>query len=452
VKRERCRPDVGPRQGGPPGAEARLQRTLPPAALLALSAALAACEWSELVVLPSEQEGGVTRPGLSVVVVLEEEYAPLAEALGWNGLVVPSADFAAAPRGEELEWEEVVADEDGRVDLPHLLPGDYSVTASRRLTDEEQALLAEAGIDARMLGGGGILRAPGQDEEPQPLEVQPDEPGSLVISELMYNRAQVPPDGGGTYFSGFFIELYNNSDTTIYLDGKLIGEGLTAYADFSDARCSRWGHLRNNPTAVFAMDIQAFPGTGRDYPIGPGEVVTVASEAIDHSQFGPNLLDLAGADFELDRPGGADNPHVPNMIHVGTRWHPYGLPFPPTAMVPFVAEALDVDALPRVATPGELERLQIPGEAVLDLFAHRLRWISPVSGLPCDALVHRNFERLEAVLGPTGYSDGRSLQRKVAGARPDGRPILKRTRTSMLDLFYGAWTPHELPRDPSLRQ
>jgi len=421
-----------------------LARTRPGGSvLLLLLFALAACEWSELVVLPSEQEGGVTRPGLLVAVVLDEEYAALAEALGWEDGVVPDAEVAVAPRGEELEWDEVVANAAGVVELPHLLPGRYSVTAFRRLSDEERALLTEAGIDARVLAGGGILRAPGQDEEPQPLEVQPDEPGSLVISEYLTTPAEVPPGSGNSYLQGYFIELYNNSNATIYLDGKILGDTDLLTNDHPNFPCSEWEFLRNDPHAISAMDLQAFPGDGRDHPLRPGEVVVVASEAIDHSQFGPNLLDLTSADFELDRPGGADNPHVPNMIHVGTRWHPWGLPFRSNRTLIFVADALDVGALPRVTDPIGLERVLIPDEAVLDLLAHRIRWIP--SSPPCLQMAHRSMERLEAVLRAPGFGQGRSLQRKVTGVRPDGRPVLQRTRTSMEDLFYGPWTPGRLP-------
>jgi hypothetical protein len=193
------------------------------------------------------------------------------------------------------------------------------------------------------------------------------------------------------------------------------------------------------------MDMQAFPGAGRDHPLAPGEVVIITTQAIDHSQFADHLPDLTGADFEFSDPSGlAQNPHVPNMVNVGPRWRPRGMHFVMNHTVPFVLEAVDVTALPLRHTPQGAELRSIPGELVLDVFASRLKWISELAA-PCDQLVHRDFERMEAVLVPAGWSDGRSLQRKVIGTGDDGRQILQRTRTSMLDLFFAQWTPRNLP-------
>jgi hypothetical protein len=424
-------------------ASARGGRSAGARPLLAFAALLiSACEWSELVVLPREGTG-VTRPGLTVTVVLEEEYAAFAEALGWEGGAVPGAEVAVSRRDQDVEWELTESDAVGVAEFPRLLPGLYNITAFRRLTEDEREALAEAGLDARVLGGGGVLGAPGPEGETRRVGVQPDEPGSLVFSEVSWRAMQIPPGVGGTYRLGF-IELYNNSDTVIYLDGKLVGDGLLLAIDGATETCVSREAVRNNPAGLSARDIQRFPGSGRDFPLQPGELVTVATEAIDHTQFGSTLLDLSRADFEFDAPEGADNPHVPNMINVSLRRHFQGINFPANYSAPFVAEAVDVAGLETRTTPNGVEYVIIPGQRILDVMAHRHRAYPTLSRL-CDELVHRNFDRLEAPVIPSGWGDGGSVQRRIVGFRDDGRAILQRTRTSALDAFYGPWTPFELP-------
>jgi len=46
----------------------------------------------------------------------------------------------------------------------------------------------------------------------------------LVISEWFFNTGRVP--GVGTYSYGGYIELYNNADTTVFLDGLRVGDIL----------------------------------------------------------------------------------------------------------------------------------------------------------------------------------------------------------------------------------
>jgi hypothetical protein len=428
-------------------ASARGGRSAGARPLLAFAALLiSACEWSELVVLPREGTG-VTRPGLTVTVALEEEYAAFAEALGWEGGVVPGAEVAVSRRDADVEWELTESNAEGVAEFPRLLPGLYNITAFRRLTEDEQEALAEAGLDARVVGGGGVLRAPGPEGDVPQVGVQPDEPGSLVFSEVAFRPQQVPPGVGGTYWFGF-LELYNNSDTTIYLDGKLIGEGLIGGTDHPLTGCAATEWFRNNPDGISVRDMQQFPGTGRDYPLGPGELVTVARQAIDHTEFASTLVDLSGADFELTHDLGAQNPHVPNLIKVGLREHFLGFSFSELRSAPFVADVVDVGSLERGRTPQDNEIAIVPADRILDIVPYRNEAQFTGVGPLCNEFVHRSFDRLEAPLIPSGRGDGGSIQRRIAGFRPDGRAILQRTRTAAVDGFYGPWTPFVLP-DPS---
>ena len=131
------------------------------------------------------------------------------------------------------------------------------------------------------------------------------EPG-LKINELY--TAGSPNDRH--YTSDQFIELYNSSEDTVYLDGMIV---------------CRMG-VEVKVTYIFQ-----FPGEpliGREYPVPPNCFVVLAQDAMDHTNIPdfplPQSVDLSHADWEfvnsLDY-GDCDNPDVPNIdnIEVGFR-------------------------------------------------------------------------------------------------------------------------------------
>jgi hypothetical protein len=77
-------------------------------------------------------------------------------------------------------------------------------------------------------------------------------------------------------------------------------------------------HYRDDPDYVHSKSIWIFPGTGRDYPIQPGEFVVCAEDAIDHRINAPNSVDLSRSAFEFykDDAPDVDNPSIPNMIRI----------------------------------------------------------------------------------------------------------------------------------------
>ncbi|MCK4715868.1 MAG: DUF4876 domain-containing protein, partial [Candidatus Marinimicrobia bacterium] len=124
------------------------------------------------------------------------------------------------------------------------------------------------------------------------------QPG-LKINEI-YSAG---PPNRSYYFYDQFIELYNSSSDTIYLDGMVI--------------CRMW-HMLESVTYIFQ-----FPGEpliGREYPVPPENFVVIAQDAIDHTNI-PNLplpesVDLSHADWEFRNSvdyGDFDNPDVPDI-------------------------------------------------------------------------------------------------------------------------------------------
>lgn len=120
----------------------------------------------------------------------------------------------------------------------------------------------------------------------------------LVINEIFYCGS----DRASFYFYDQFVELYNASKETKYLDGLIVCR----------ARQSRNPDLETNDFAQASYVFQ-FPGTpltGRDYPINPGEYIVIAGDAIDHSQLISKALDLSHAGWEFYNPlaNEVDNP------------------------------------------------------------------------------------------------------------------------------------------------
>jgi hypothetical protein len=112
--------------------------------------------------------------------------------------------------------------------------------------------------------------------------------------------------------------------------------------------------------------------------------------------------------------------------------------------VPLLALPVNVSTLPRQPVPGSgADYVRIPRDRVLDVL--ELRTTYPHGQTECPLLVHPNFDRREARLIGNDGDFVRSVARKVAYVRADGRKILQHTRTSAADLFLSARTPGVLP-------
>lgn len=109
---------------------------------------------------------------------------------------------------------------DGVARFENLLEGVYNASIDRPLTSSEQAQLPPTDRDASVFAGGArITFTPPQSEVMVPLVAS--RRGSLMISELF---VYAYPSGGPTYGYGTYTEVYNAADTTIYLDGFLLGK------------------------------------------------------------------------------------------------------------------------------------------------------------------------------------------------------------------------------------
>ncbi|UCD24373.1 MAG: DUF4876 domain-containing protein [Gemmatimonadota bacterium] len=367
--------------------------------------------------------------GTTIHVTLED--SALAEALGWSQ-GVPNALVQLHRDVDPFRPDTLYTDSTGHISVTDLLPGYYRVAAYRTSPGEQ------SDTSTRAFGDGFRTNLPAAIE----LGMAADRAGSLVVSELFPGGTW--PDGIQYDWEGFF-ELYNNSDTTVYLDGMLWGWALGRGGSALHS-CDEQRPFREDPLGLWSLEFHQFPGTGMDYPVAPGQVVTVARDAVDHSVVHPALPDLSQADFELEGTIDPDNPDVPNLPTVGLGYNLLGhgmVTYP--SKVYYLAQAIDPTSLETAILPSGSKYARIPTDHIIDVVngagvsLDGASTPTPPNKL-CRA-VNRSFDRLGyAFYRPV--SDFRdplaatwSIQRRVLKLTEGGRPILQDLNTSFLDFI-----------------
>jgi hypothetical protein len=129
---------------------------------------------------------------------------------------------------------------------------------------------------------------------------------NLVINEIFYAGS----DRSTFYFYDQFIELYNASGETKYLDGLMLCRGVQILNPNLE--------INDYVQVLYVFQFPGTPLTGRQYPIEPGEFIVVAGDALDHSAFVDAAIDLSDAEWEFYNPyaGEPDNPalNVTNIL------------------------------------------------------------------------------------------------------------------------------------------
>jgi hypothetical protein len=346
---------------------------------------------------------------------------------------VPQAQVTIRRAGSTTE-QTAVADAAGRVVFERLLPGAYVVSAVRLLSAEERNRLTgpNAGVNAFAGGRAADVAAP---TAATTVALTAGRPGTLVISEMWF--------GGGNpeYFWDFYIELYNNGETTQYLDGMVLARSNQSGRALPQAPCEVTERYANDPDGVWVPQIYQFPGSGTQYPVPPGKAVVIATEAIDHKALSARAVDLSRADFEFQ--GGVDNPQVPNLVSIGHHAPGRGLFWTSIDGVAVLAQPIDVAALPLERLWNDVQVIRIPADKVVDVLSY---WSDYQGPNPlCARQVHERFDRQGARVLPVGWDNGVGQKRRALLTLPNGRVVLQRTLTNSRDWIAGPPTPGWVP-------
>jgi hypothetical protein len=409
------------------------RRTARSAALATAATLLVACSADVQLTSPSAP---TAEPAVLTLVAAD---SALAERAGWSPGVPGATVFVR--RNEDPTILTYTTDEQGLLSLPDLASADYWVWVEKH---PEGAELEPSVLAPAALGGGARIGIPPGSR--QTLALRSQDNGSLVISEFHYlwpGSAAVP---GGYYKMDWYLELYNNADTTVYLDGKIVGAGFNYDIDAELWPCTETEEFRNEPRGIWSQLFQAFPGGGTDYPLAPGATAVVAEQAIDHSALYPALPDLSGADFQFYWASRALNPNVPAMLPIQLRTGVAETMFLPGFTVPFVAEPLDIASLERRQgryTGGD-EAL-FPREAILDVASlYSEAYLVPQSVTLCRMLVHPSLDALGAFVGPAESRENPPALSAVRRILPDG-VHLQRTHVSASDWIMAPRSPGKVP-------
>jgi hypothetical protein len=332
-------------------------------------------------------------------------------------------------------------DSAGSLQLTNLLSGRYRVAAYRLLSQEETG--ATDG-QIRAFGDGLIVHV--QPPQLVELTLRADRVGSIVISELRGGGRYEGPNSLWPDYDYFgYLELYNNGDSTVYLDGMLWGWGFPIDTEETDP-CNTWAPYRNDPHGIWVRYFHQFPGSGTDYPLAPGQAAVVAHDAVDHSIVHPSLPNLTNALFELEGYADADNPDVPNAPSVGPGGllsHSHGLETTCNRGGCFLAQAANVDTLftERLSLFGGSDWVRIPMESVLDVVTTGI-WTPSYDQWPlCTTEENRSLDRLEEPQYEVFFDVSVSTQRRILRMGPGGFPVLQDVGVSFSDFILAPRSP-----------
>ena len=106
--------------------------------------------------------------------------------------------------------------------------GIYEVAVTRPLTPDEAA---RAGTTTKILGGGRWLAAPRDGIREIP--IVPNQHKGIVFGELALTVPLPWETGGGSYRGAEYLEFFNNSQETVYLDGMILALAWDFYTDIA---------------------------------------------------------------------------------------------------------------------------------------------------------------------------------------------------------------------------
>lgn len=262
---------------------------------------------------------------------------------------------------------------DGNAVFSDVLPGSYTISANKNLSAAEALALTGISSAVTLNGAQNTATVVGSQNITFQLQLQGSAVGGLVIKEVYYTGSKTT--SGGTYFSDQFIEIYNNSTDTTFLDSLCIADAFGNAGLINATSLPTPFNTDNN--SVYISSIWQIPGTGKDYPLAPGKSIIIAQDGVNHKDptLNPNSpVDLSNADWETFNQRSdnrdADAPAVPNLNRVyftgGFDWL---LPVFGPGIIIYKANfaSLQQVAIPG-ATPTTAPRIKVPNNVIIDAF------------------------------------------------------------------------------------
>lgn len=322
-------------------------------------------------------------------------------------------------------------DASGALVIPNIIPDEYTITTSWEISGSAYKNLINDNEmvedKATVLIKAGVTNYPLFSQKELKLVLDKIIMRSLLISKVYFSGTK--DNSNRNYTVDSFVEIFNNSDETVYLDGKYLAlaESVSPAAYLA----------KDNPDFIYTRQICRFPGTGNTYPLDPGKSIVIAARnARDHRTSASSSVDLSNADFEVKDTDGTGNPDIKALPVISSSTAIKFLNLisgGPNAIFIFETEE-DIFSWPELYAPGKTsgERFRrVPVSTVLD----GLETLKNNAGTGPDVNLKRFQNIVDAgfsyINATSGYTN-ESIERKVAGL--DGnRLILKDSNNSTQD-------------------
>ncbi|ANH81356.1 hypothetical protein A8C56_10495 [Niabella ginsenosidivorans] len=246
---------------------------------------------------------------------------------------------------------------DGIAIFESVSPGNYTVSASKNYTAEEFYAATSIPVASNVAYNATATQAVNENANIK-LTLQSGKIGDLVFKQIYYAGSNTKT---GASFRDEFVEIYNNSNQTIYLDSLYFGNTWQSNTKISAGGVPLdWSTSPGMPANIgdpnkdyiYARYLFMIPGNGKEHPLEPGKSMIIAQTAVNHTApyaiydttngvpvmqniIDPSLsVDLSKADFEINLikylnditpyKWDVDNPNVKNVdvVHVrqGNDW------------------------------------------------------------------------------------------------------------------------------------
>ncbi len=199
----------------------------------------------------------------------------------------------------------VTTDAQGFANITNLIPDEYNITTSWEITGAEYKTMINnpepVEDKAKVLITAVLNKQQIYSAKDISLVLEKIVLKSLLISKVYFTGTK--DNANKNYTTDAYIEIFNTSEETSYIDGKYIG--------LTESMSTPAYPAKDNPDFIYARQICKFPGTGKDYPIEPGKSIVIAAKgARDHRTSASTSVDLSFADFEVKDTDGSGNPDV----------------------------------------------------------------------------------------------------------------------------------------------
>ncbi len=322
-------------------------------------------------------------------------------------------------------------DANGVLTIPAIIPDEYTINTTWEMTGAQykQFISNNEMVEdkAKVLLRATLTNYPLFESKNISVDLEKLIMRSLLISKIYYSGTK--DNSNRNYRTDSFVEIFNNSDEVVYLDGKYLAltESVSPAAYLA----------KDNPDFLYTRQICRFPGKGNDYSLAPGKSIVIAARsARDHTTSASNSVDLSNADFEVKDLDGTGNPEVKALPVISTS-SPISflnlLSSGSNALFIFETEE-DILQWPEVFAPGKTsgERFRkVPVTTVLDgveSLSNNATTGPDINLKRFQAIIDAGFVYINATSGYTNES----LERKVSGMEGE-RVILKDSNNSIDD-------------------